>query len=48
MRKKSIYDAPATELIVTRLERNCCLSGNVPSNSIEDFNLVDESDIEWD
>lgn len=44
---KKEYFTPQSEQLLTEWEKNFCLSGDIPSNSISDFTLVDDT-IVWD
>lgn len=48
MKQIKHYQAPVSELVLMEWEQSFCLSGNVPSNSISDFGLINADDIDWD
>ena len=48
MMKLKLYQTPVTEQICFRQELNFCLSGDIPSNSIADYELIEDDDIDWD
>ena len=45
---KKEYLPPQSEQFRTEWEKNFCLSGDIPSNSIGDFTIVGSGDIDWD